>query len=310
MQKKVIVTGSLAYDYVFDIPELFSKYILPEKIHNINFAVVTDGFKRTFGGTAGNQTYYLTKLGASPILYASAGNDFFDYNKFLKKNHIETKNIFIAKKLTTAAGFAITDPKDNQIWIYSKGAMAEARNLSINNIYSKIDNSLVIISPNDIVAMSKYIYECINKNIPFVFDPAFYIPNLNSKTLLIGVQKAEIIFGNDYEIAFLEKRIKKKLTSFLSPIQILVKTLGDQGSEIWHDKKLTKVRIYKSKVIDPTGAGDAYRAGFLYGYLQDLPMKTCGKMGAVVASFAVEIKGTINLFFSKTKFLKRLSSSF
>lgn len=304
--KKIILTGSLAYDYIFDVPVPFSKYILPEKIHQINISIVTDRFKKSYGGTAGNQAFYLNKLRMNPYVYASAGNDFSEYKNFLKKHKVDTIHIKIAKNLHTASGFVMTDKRDNQIWMFTVGAMKEATKLKLKNVIKRNSSSFVMISPNNYQAMNQYVNECVKHRLDFAFDPASAIPHLDQKVVTDGVKFAKIIFGNDYEIAFSEKRIGKKLISVLNKNQILVKTLADQGSEIFHQGKWIKIGIYKTKTVDPTGAGDAYRAGFLYGYLNNQPIKTCGWMGAVTASFAVEVKGTMNLKFTKKQFEKRL----
>ncbi len=304
--KNVILTGSLSFDYIFDVNDSFSNHILPEKVHKINFSFVIETHQRSFGGTAGNQAYYLSKLGVENYLFASGGYDFTDYSTFLQKEKISRNFIFISNNLPTGTGFVITDIKDNQIWMYSKGAMKHNALLKLSSITEKIHRPLVIISPNDPQAIINFVVDCVKDKIEFCFDPAFYIPVLPKKTLLLGVKNAKIIIGNDYEIAFMEKRLGKKMTKLLSDDQILVTTLGDQGSEILYRGKWTKVGIYKTKAIDPTGAGDAYRAGFIYGYLNDQPIKTCGWMGAVAASFAVEVKGTMNLKFTREKFEERL----
>ncbi|MBI4008946.1 carbohydrate kinase family protein [Candidatus Roizmanbacteria bacterium] len=306
--KNIILTGSLAYDYIFDVDDYFSKYILPNKIHQINISVITDEYKKSLGGTAGNQAFYLARLGLSPNIFATAGKDFQEYKSFLKKNGINAEYIKIIPEQNSAAGFGMTDKKDNQIWMYSKGAMINNSKLILSTIVDKLHNSFVIISPNDPQAIINFVNQCEKEDIEFAFDPAFYIPTLPQKTLFKGVKNARIIFGNDYEIAFLEKRLRLSLPKLINKNQIIVKTLGDQGSEIFKDGKWQKVGIYKVKPVDPTGAGDAYRAGFLYGYLNNQPIKTCGWMGAVTASFAVEVKGTMNLKFSKQQFEKRLKS--
>ena len=308
MKKNIILTGDLAYDYIFDVKDPFSKYIQPDKIHQINISIVTESHKKSFGGTAGNQAFYLSRLGLKPFIYTTVGNDFNEYKIFLKKNKISISFIKIYKDLPTASGYVMTDIHDNQIWMFSAGAMKEAKRLALADIKSlDLEDSFVLISPTDLDAMVNFVNECCNLNIDFAFDPAFFIPNFPKNVLENGVKTAKIIFGNDYEISFIEKRIGKKLTQLINKNQILIKTLGNQGSEIFNKGKWTKIGIYKTKTVDPTGAGDAYRAAFLFGYLQNLPLKTCGWMGAVTASFAVEMKGTMNLKFTKKGFEKRLA---
>lgn len=305
--KNVIVTGALAFDSIFNIPDPFTKYILPDQLHKINVSIVTNSYRKTLGGTGGNQVYYLARLGMNPYLVATAGHDFSDYKKFLVKNKVRINFVNIIKTKSTAAGFAMTDPKDNQIWMFAQGAMQDAKNLSLVPIFNKVKNPFVIIAPNELQAIVRYVNECADKKIPFAFDPAFFIPHLEPKLLLKAVKSAQIIFGNDYEIEFIERKIGNKLIDILSSKQILVKTLGEKGSRILNNKKWINIGINKTKAIDPTGAGDAYRAGFLFGYLRNNPLKVCGWMGAVVSSFAVEVKGTMNLDFTKGKFKKLLA---
>ena len=307
MFKNIIVTGSVAYDFVFDIKDPFSKYIQPDKIHQINISIVTDSHAKSFGGTAGNYAFYLSRLGIKPILYSAVGNDFADYKNFLNKNKIETKFLKFYKNLPTASGFVMTDIHDNQIWMYSKGAMQKNIGLKLKPVAEKFLKPIIVISPNELRAINNYVRECVENNYDFTYDPAFFIPHLDSKSLGLGIQNARVIFGNDYEIAFIEKKLGKSIEKLVKERQIVVKTLGELGSEILYNHNKIKIGIYKCKTIDPTGAGDAYRAGFLYGYLDNQPLKMCGWMGAVVASFAVEVKGTMNLKFNKKEFEKRLN---
>ena len=304
--KKVVVTGTVAYDYIFNFDNYFSNYIVPDKIHQINISLLTEQYKKSFGGTAGNQGYYLNKLGIPASIFTTGGNDFSKYIDFLKRHHIVSDFIKIIKKVHTASGFAITDKKDNQIWMYSKGAMKYASGLRLKQISRELTNYFVIITPNEPKAVDNFVNECVRNKINFVLDLGFNIPITAKSTLQKGIKHASIIFGNDYEIDLMEKKAGIPMRKNLKSNQILVTTLADQGSEIFYNKKIVQVGIYKTEAIDPTGAGDAYRAGFIYGYLNNQPLKTCGWMGAIAASFAVEIKGTMNLKFTKQSFERRL----
>lgn len=305
--KKIIVTGTVAYDFIFNFDNYFSNYILPDKIHQINISLLTEHYEKTYGGTAGNQGYYLNKLGIPASIYSTVGKDFDEYKKFLLQNQISANLIKVYSKKRTAAGFAITDKRDNQIWMYSKGAMKYATELHLKSIIKDNKNYLVIIAPNEPKAVDNFVDECVKNKINFVLDLGFNIPITSKITLQKGIKHASIIFGNDYEIDLMEKKIGAPMKKKLRPNQILVTTLADKGSEIFYNKKTVRIGIFKTKAVDPTGAGDAYRAGFIYGYLNNQPIEACGWMGAVAASFAVEVKGTMNLKFNKSLFEKRLS---
>lgn len=306
--KTIIVTGTLAYDYIFDFPNYFSNYILPDKVHQINISLLTEHYQKSYGGTAGNQAFYLSKLGQPNYIFAVGGNDFSEYKKFLSKHKMSDDLIKVVKKTHTAAGFAITDKRDNQIWMYSKGALKYAQNLTIQPLLKKFSPLFVLITPNDPQAYVNFVDECARDKIDFAFDIGFNIPITPKETIVKGVKSASIIFGNDYEIELIEKKTGVSLKKNLMPNQFLVTTFADRGSEVYRGGKAVKIGIYKTKAIDPTGAGDAYRAGFLYGLLQGHTVKICGWMGAVAASFAVESKGAMNLRFSKKLFENRLKT--
>lgn len=310
----IIVTGSLAYDIILNLPGKFSSYILPEKIHQINVSFATDIHRRNFGGTAGNQAYSLALLGERPVLVGTVGNDFDPYFAFLKKHGIETSFIKVIENKLSASGFAITDDVNNQIWGYSKSAMSDAKNLSlkpaVTALSKKNKDLLVVITPNDPDAMANYVDECISLHVPFAFDPAFYIPVLSVATLKKGIQHATAIFGNDYEIELLKSKLK--ITNYeLRKDQILITTLGEKGSQILSNGKKIAIKPASiKKVVDPTGAGDAYRSGFLVGYVNGLPLNVCGQMGSVASSFVVEQYGTVNHHYSLDEFKDRYKKNF
>ena len=313
----VIVTGSLAFDQILNLPGKFSSYILPDKIHQINVSFATDTHTVNFGGTAGNQAYSLALLGIRPVIVATAGYDFDRYRKFLEKNGIDTSYIKIIKNKLTASGFAITDEADNQIWGYSKAAMSDSKDHHLKPVISELSKTntrlFAILTPCGEEGIANYVDECVAFNIPFAFDPAFYIPSLPKKTLKKGVRYAQIVFGNDYELSLLQKRLShEKLQGLtLKDTQIVVTTLGENGSVIQQgNKKFTIKPSVVQKVVDPTGAGDAYRAGFMAGFIQGKDLKTCGQMGSVAAAFAVEKKGTMNHYYTKKEFIKRYNENF
>src|SRR3989344_7239010 len=224
MNKNLVLTGSLAFDSIFDINGLFSNYIMPDKIHQINISVVAHNYKKTYGGTAGTQAFYFARLGIRPYIFATAGNDFTDYELFLKENKLSTEYIKILKNLHTAVGSVMTDKHDNQIWMFSPGAMSKANKLDLKEFLKLKQKPIVMISPNDKTAMINYVEQCVKYKIDFYFDPSSYAPTLPLDTLAKGVEFSQIVFGNDYEIAFMEKRLRKNYTINNSKNKIIIKT--------------------------------------------------------------------------------------
>lgn len=306
---KVIVTGSVSFDQVMSMPGRFKDYLMPDKLHILNVSFLMDTFSKEMGGTAGNQAYSLALLGYKPILAATVGKDFNEYREHLKKTGVNLTYVKSFNNEITASGFAMTDKNNNQIWGFYSGAMKQAKNLSLKPVINQDD--FVLITPNDPQAMENYINECAAAKCRFLFDPAFQTPRLKLASLKKGVMKAAVLIGNDYEISLLRKRLKLTKSQILKSGIILITTYGAKGSMI--EKGFTAIKIPPAKPKssgDPTGAGDAYRAGFTAGYLKNLPLAVCGRIGALAAVYTVEKFGTQTHKFSLTEFKKRYKSNF
>ena len=228
-----------------------------------------------------------------------AGEDFKEYQDFLKKAGVDTSQIKISQENLTSQAFIITDQADNQITAFYPGAMSENVNLSIKA------SEFAVISPNDPKAMINFALECQNLKIPYMFDPGMQLPRLTDRDLATGIAGAQILIGNDYEIGIIQKRLKN------IEVEILITTLGEKGSEILTKKKRINIQAARPKsVVDPTGAGDAYRAGFLAGYLKGLDLKVCGQMGSVAACYTVEKYGTTTHSFTLDTFQQRYRENY
>ncbi|OGJ41794.1 hypothetical protein A3B60_01680 [Candidatus Peregrinibacteria bacterium RIFCSPLOWO2_01_FULL_39_12] len=308
MFKRIVVTGSLAYDHIMSMPGSFSDHIMPDKIHILNVSFIMQTFRREFGGTAGNIAYSLALLKTPALLVAAAGNDFEDYSNHLKTlKPLDTSGIKVSRDIRTAQGFVTTDKNDNQIWGFYEGAMKKTKAISLRKFLKSDD--FVIIAPNDPASTIKFVKDCVQKKGLYMFDPAFNIPHFNKKDFEFSIRHASIVIGNDYEIELIKRRLNlKKLPE---NNQIWITTLGHQGSLIKKNKNEWKIAIAKPKNIsDPTGAGDAYRAGFLAGFLNGLPMDICGKMGSLSAAYAVENYGTQTHVFKLSEFKSRFKKNF
>ncbi len=307
----VIVTGTLGFDYIMDFPGKFADRIMPDKIHKISLGFLVDKLTRHFGGTAGNIAYTLSLLKINPVTLSTAGKDFSPYKKFLEKRKIATNDIIVHKNDVTGSYFVITDKEDNQIGSFYLGATRYTSDLSISKVLKTNKIDFAVLAPTQKTAMVKFVRECIKEKIPFLFDPAFQIDEFLPEELLLGIKSAKILIGNDYEISLVEKKLKVTHKDLLKMGPVVVTTLGDKGSLIETPKEKIVVKSAKPEnTSDPTGAGDAYRAGFLSGYLRGFPLQVCGQMGSVAAAYTVEKYGTMTHNFTIMDFAKRYKENF
>jgi adenosine kinase len=303
----LIITGSIAWDYIMDFPGSFSDHILPDQIHKINLSFIVKTFEKRRGGTAGNVSYTLGLLQTPHKLFSTAGKDFREYKAALTSLGIDTDNVKIHKETYTATGFGMTDKTDNQIWGFFYGANEFVDKLQLSTIANS--NDLVLIGPQGAKGSISFVKQCVELKIPYMFDPGFILTQVSDKELEYGVSHARFTIGNDYEIALIKKRVK----NFNSIIKdkIIITTLGEKGALIEADGQKIEIKLAKpEKVIDPSGAGDAWRAGFLAGLEKNLDLKTCGQMGAVSAVYAVENYGTQEHKYTIEDFTKRYKDTY
>lgn len=304
----ICVTGSLAFDFIMDFPGKFADNIMPDKIHKLNLSFLLSDLKKQRGGTAGNIAYNLALLKTPVLIFAAAGDDFDSYLNFLKEAGIDTQNIKIVDK-RTASAFIMTDQDDNQITGFYPGAMENSADFSLKELKKKPD--FLIISPNDPTAIEKLANEAREMNIPFMIDMGMQLPRLNPEQIKTIIKDSEILIGNDYEIDLLCQKSKLTPKDLLNKAKIIIITLGAKGSTIkTHNKEINIESAKSLEVVDPTGAGDAYRGGFMAGYSRSLDLKTCGQMGSVTACYAIEKYGTTTHHFTKAEFINRYRENF
>jgi len=292
------VCGSLVYDRIMDFPGKFSEHILPGKTHILNLSFTVNGVKESFGGTGGNITYNLALLGETPKLIAAAGRDFGKYAAWLRGNKIDITGVKVVKTELTASAYIMTDQADNQITAFYPGSKIQT---SPQPLLSKErgNNVLAIIAPDLVARMVKYAKIFKQNKIPYIFDPGQQITSLSAKELKWAINGAKMLVGNDYEIELILKKLGLKLKQLENIAEILVITKGGHGSEIYNKNKKIIIPPAKPKlVLDPTGAGDAYRAGFIKGLVMDWPLEKCGRLASVVAVYTVEKYGTQTHTFS------------
>jgi len=302
----LIITGTIAYDYIMDFPGSFADHILPDQIHKINLSFIVNKFAKRRGGTAGNVSYNLSFFQTPNILFSVAGKDFGEYKKTFDDLKINTENVVVDMSDYTATGFAMTDKINNQIWGYFYGAAKGIENLRLKNIAGK--NDIILIGPSGDKGSMSFVRQCIDLNLKYIFDPGFILTQISDEDLILGVRNADFIVGNDYEIKLIKERVKNE--KYFKE-KIIITTLGENGAEIDGKGEICMIPAVKpNKIIDPTGAGDAWRAGFLAGLSRNFDIKTCGQMGSVAASFAIEQYGTQEHKFTKKEFISRYRQAF
>ncbi|MCR4329617.1 MAG: carbohydrate kinase family protein [Candidatus Roizmanbacteria bacterium] len=316
----IVVSGSIAFDHIMNLKGKFADYILPDQIHKLNVSFLMDTVKKEFGGTGGNQAYSLALLGEHPHLLTTAGNDFTSYNTYLQNVGVNTDQVEIQRAMPCAVGFAMTDLNDNQIWGFGSAASGEITKYKPDHFlhtFTDKKNLFVILAPQHQDAMIRWATYCRTNNIRYMFDPAFQIPQISNTQLERAIAGAELLFGNDYELALISSKLKLATLFDIfrknAKTKVVVKTLGPNGSIVYdliHKKEYRIPAVRIAKVVDPTGAGDAYRSGFITGYLNHRSLTRCGCMGSVAASYAVEHYGTINHTFTHTQFNKRLKDNY
>ncbi len=301
---KILITGSVAFDYLMTFPGLFKEHLLPEHLEKISLSFLVDGLVKRRGGIAPNIAYTLALLGGQAGIMATAGKDFLEYGKWLQKMGVDTSEIKIIEDKHTATFFATTDQSNAQIASFYPGAMEDAATLSLNNLAEKPD--LILVSPNDPAAMEKVIKECKQLGIDYAYDPSQQIVRTDGETLLAGIQGAKAMFANEYEFEMVKKKTGLNLESILEYLDFLVITLGPKGALVYHQEGDVTIEAFPTEnIIDPTGGGDSFRGGFLTGYRLGLDWMTCGRLGSLAATYCLENEGPQGFHFSLEEFIDR-----
>lgn len=305
---KIAVSGSLAYDRIMNFPGFFKDHILPKKIHVLNVSFCTSTFREGFGGTAGNIAYNLKLLNEEPIIISQAGSDFIKYEKWLRKNKISSSLIKKYKNDLTASAYIITDQNDNQITGFYPGAMKQESKYDVHKIKKA---RYFIISPGNKKDMMNSVKVAVARKIPFIFDFGQQIAILTRTELIKGVMGAKIVIANDYEIELMLKKTGLTKKKILAKIDLLVTTLGPKGSLFEVNERRIKIPIARPlNTSDPTGAGDAYRAGLIKGLIMGYPLEKVGRLAALVSVYSVEKYGTQTHTFNWQSLSKRYYKNF
>jgi adenosine kinase len=313
---RVVVTGSVAFDYLMTFPGHFVEHLIPDRLSRLSVSFLVDDMRRVEGGCAANIAFGLAVLGERPLLFATAGPDAGAYRERLEREGVDVSGLRMCSDVFTASFFVSTDLDQNQLASFYTGAMARARDLSLSELDAG-SCALVVIAPNDPVAMSRYAQECRASGIPFLYDPSQQVARLTGEDLARGVDGAAALIANDYEMGILTQKTGWSAEEIEARVPVVIATHGAEGSTITAPvgrtsagrREIPAARL-EGEALDPTGVGDAFRAGLLRGVRAGLSWEIAGRMGSVAAVFGLEAQGPQPPRYSLSRFVDRYERNF
>lgn len=287
-----LICGSIAYDTIMVFHDEFKKFILPEQIHILNVAFLVPDMRKEFGGCAGNIAYNLRMLGGNPLIMATVGDDHQPYSYRMEKLGLDARHVRHVEGSFCAQAFITTDIRDNQITAFHPGAMNHSH---ANSVLDAKDVTLGIVSPDGREGMLMHAKEFHEAGIPFVFDPGQGMPMFSGEELMDFIGKADYVTVNDYEAKMLQDKTGKTAEEIAKQVRALIVTLGSEGSLIYSGGKEIRIpSVEPEAVVDPTGCGDAYRAGLLYGISNGLDLEMSGRLASLLGSIKIAQRGGQN----------------
>ena len=306
---KIVVTGSVAFDYLMKFPGKFTDHILHDQLHQISLSFLVESMVKLQGGTAAGIAYTQALLGGTPTIMAAVGNDFSEYGSWLEGHGVDTGAIKVIQDKTCASFFANTDSEQNQIASFYAGAMAHAGELSFKK--DAPFARLTIISPNDPVAMQNYVREAKEIDLDYIYDPSQQTIWLSGDDLREGLDGCYMLAVNEYEMGMIVEKTGLSREQIFEKARGVLVTKGKEGSELMFDGERYEIPIVPiSQAVDPTGAGDAYRAGMMRGIQLGLPWEVCGRMGALASAYVLESNGPIGHSYTIGQFIERYRQNF
>jgi adenosine kinase len=306
---KIVITGSIAYDYLMSFPGRFRDAFVVDKLEKISLSFLVDTLKRQRGGTAPNIAYTMALLGDRPTIMATAGQDFADYRLWLEECGVDTSAIVEIPDVFCASFFVNTDEEHNQIASFYTGAMAYAARLTYAQCAPDAD--LTIITPNDPGAMLNYVRECKAIGLPYIYDPSQQTARVGGEELSEGIDGCYLLSSNEYEFELIQEKTGLSEAQILDRVGGLVMTMGASGSRLVIGGREEFIPVAAPhKLAEPTGAGDAYRAGLMRGMQLGLPWSVAGRMGALAAAYVLEQFGPQNHYFTREQFVARYRENF
>jgi adenosine kinase len=303
-----LICGSIAYDTIMVFHDRFKNHILPDRLHILNVAFLVPDLRREFGGCAGNIAYNLGMLGGDPLIMATVGDDYLPYDERLRKLKLLQDHVRRIPNTFTAQAFITTDLDDNQITAFHPGAMNHSHE---NHVHAARDTRLGIVAPDGREGMLQHAREFQAAGIPFIFDPGQGLPMFSGDELAQFVEMASFVTVNDYEGEMLQERTGKRLEELARQVKALVVTLGARGSLIMSDGQRIEIPVVKpEQVLDPTGCGDAFRAGLLYGIAAGFDWAVSGRLASLLGSIKIAQRGGQNHHFTRDEVAQRYKEAF
>ncbi len=305
---RTLICGSIAYDTIMVFRDHFKNHILPDQIHILNVSFLVPDLRREFGGCAGNIAYSLKMLGGDPLIMATVGEDYQPYAYRMDKLRLSQAHVRQVPNTFTAQAFITTDLDDNQITAFHPGAMNFSHQ---NHISEARDAGLGIVAPDGREGMLQHAREFHEAGVPFIFDPGQGLPMFNGEELLNFIRQADYVTTNDYEAKMLQERTGKSIEELSRLVKALVVTQGAQGSLVVVNGKSEIIPGVKpAQLVDPTGCGDAYRAGLLYGIANDFDWPTTGRLASLLGSIKIAQRGAQNHQFTRDEISRRFREAF
>ncbi len=303
-----LICGSMAYDTIMVFHDKFKNHILPEKVHILNVSFLVPIMRREYGGCAGNIAYNLNLLGEEPLIMATVGHDFEPYTQWLGQNGLSSEYIKALDDSYTGQAYITTDEEGNQITAFHPGAMSFSH---LNSVPTSGGIKIGIVSPDGKEGMQLHAAQFKELDIPFIFDPGQGMPMFNGEELLQMLDQATWLTLNDYESELMQERTGLTLEELAEKVEAVIITLGGKGSNIYTKGRCIEIPAARPKeVLDPTGCGDAYRAGLLYGLLNDLGWEATGRVASLMGAIKIEHNGTQNHAFNMIDFQQRYFDNF
>jgi adenosine kinase len=306
---RIVVTGSIAFDYLMSFPGTFTELFLQEHLSRVSLSFLVDTMDKRRGGCAPNIAYTLALLGTRPVLMATAGQDFGEYRRWLEAAGVDTSLVREVDGKFTASFFCSTDRENNQIASFYTGAMANAAELSFRTAGP---TDLAIVAPNDPAAMVQYAEECRALGIRYIYDPSQQVARVGGDELMAGIVGAAILICNDYEFEIIRQKTGLDEPAVVAAVrEAVVVTRGEKGASVLtRDGQIDVPAVKPHRIVDPTGVGDAYRGGFMKGLAVGAGYETCARLGSVAAAYALEHLGGLSHAYTLDEFRSRYEEHF